>query len=61
MPGNNKAVRHEKDMKKQTAKSTATSQDFDQLAREAEQKQKRKPGSQSNSSRQHNNGRGGGK
>jgi len=45
----------------QKTSGNATSQDFDRLAEQAEKEQKRKPGSQGNSSRQHNNGRGGGK
>ena len=42
--------------------STKRTKDLDQLEREAEQQRNvRKPGSQSNNSKQHNNGRGGGK
>lgn len=46
---------------KQNTKAGSTSQDFDKLAREADKERSRKPGSQSNSSSQNNNGRGGGK
>jgi hypothetical protein len=46
---------------KQNTKAGGTSQDFDRIAKEAESERTRKPGSQSNSSKQGNNGRGGGK
>lgn len=46
---------------KENTKARGTSQDFDKLANEADKERSRKPGSQSNSSRQNNNGRGGGK
>jgi hypothetical protein len=46
---------------KENTKSGVTSQDFDKLSREADNERTRKPGSQSNSSKQGNNGRGGGK
>jgi hypothetical protein len=36
-------------------------QQYDELAKEADKERTRKPGSQSNSSGRHNNGRGGGK
>lgn len=35
--------------------------EYDELAKEADKERTRKPGSQSNSSGRHNNGRGGGK
>lgn len=47
--------------KNQKQNVQATSRDFEQLRKEAEKEETRKPGSQSNSSKQHNNGRGGGK
>lgn len=46
---------------KEKTKVNSSSQDFDRLASEADNKPIRKPGSQSNSSKQGNNGRGGGK
>ncbi len=45
-----------------TEKKTTASDKLDKLTQEAEkEKRTKKPGSQSNSSKQHNNGRGGGK
>ena len=46
---------------KENTKAGGTSQEFDKLAQEADKERSRKPGSQSNSSSQNNNGRGGGK
>lgn len=46
---------------RQNANDKKQANDPDQLAKEAEQERTRKPGSQSNSSGRHNNGRGGGK
>ena len=51
------AGRNEKAME---IRKTGT-EDMDQLQREADTERSRKPGSQSNSSKRHNNGRGGGK
>ena len=61
MKGNNKD-RNKKagEEKNQKVKGNATEQ-MDQLQQEADKERSRKPGSQSNSSKQHNNGRGGGK
>jgi hypothetical protein len=46
---------------KEKTKVSGNTQDLDQLSRDAEKERTRKPGSQSNSSNQGNNGRGGGK
>ena len=46
---------------KEKTKVSCNSQDLDRLSRDAEKERTRKPGSQSNSSKQGNNGRGGGK
>jgi hypothetical protein len=46
---------------KQNTKAGGSSQDFDRISQEADRERTRKPGSQSNSSKQGNNGRGGGK
>jgi len=59
MKSNNE--RSSRENKQEKTESKATAQDFERLANEAEKNEKRKPGSQSNSSKQHNNGRGGGK
>ncbi len=45
----------DKDIKK------TSNSDYEELSHEAEKERSKKPGSQSNSSKQHNNGRGGGK
>ena len=46
---------------KEKTKVSSNTQDLDRLSRDAEKERTRKPGSQSNSSKQGNNGRGGGK
>lgn len=47
---------------KETKKQNTSARQMDDLQREADNDSRtRKPGSQSNSSKQHNNGRGGGK
>ena len=43
------------------SKQNTSSENLDELTREADKERTRKPGSQSNSSKQGNNGRGGGK
>lgn len=48
-------------VQKQNTNTGYPQQDIDKLSQEAEQARTKKPGSQSNSSKQHNNGRGGGK
>jgi len=47
--------------KKKGDDSVENKTDIDELQKEAEKKNSKKPGSQSNSSDRHNNGRGGGK
>ena len=54
--------RKEPKSSRENVKSNASASDFDRLAKEAENEQTRKPGSQSNrASKRNNNGRGGGK
>ena len=54
--------RNQENLQTQQTSTRRNTKDLDQLEREAEQQRNvRKPGSQSNHSKQHNNGRGGGK
>ena len=46
---------------KEKTKVSSNTQHLDRLSRDSERERTRKPGSQSNSSKQGNNGRGGGK
>ena len=54
---------NDKDEQKAAKKDqrSAANANLDELSKEADKVRTRKPGSQSNSSKQHNNGRGGGK
>jgi hypothetical protein len=63
MSNNNKNEKNTPAGNRQESKSSPSykAPDLKELEKEAEKERTRKPGSQSNSSDQHNNGRGGGK
>ena len=61
MRNNKEQNQKDSNSERQNTKAGATSQDFDRIAQEADKERSKKPGSQSNSSKQGNNGRGGGK
>lgn len=61
MAKNKNQQRSTNDNQQNIKKTSSSNQDFDRLAQQADEGPKRKPGSQSNSSKQGNNGRGGGK
>lgn len=65
MPRDNNQGRTAKDNSRQNmnegSKKNVSQNNMDQLEKESEKLRTKKPGSQSNSSKRHNNGRGGGK
>ena len=56
-------IKNDKEVEKKTENDqvTETGENLDELSQEADKIRTKKPGSQSNSSKQSNNGRGGGK